>query len=31
MVNVEKDRYIAMVKGTLKFILIPAFTRGGAA
>jgi hypothetical protein len=30
MVKVERERYIALVKETLKFIHIPAFTQSEA-
>jgi hypothetical protein len=30
MVKVDRKRYIALVKETLKFILIPAFTQNEA-
>jgi hypothetical protein len=30
MVKVERERYIALVKETLKFIHIPAFTQNEA-
>ena len=29
MLKIQRDEYINMVKETLKFILIPAFDRGG--